>query len=451
MVYRAGVTTKSPFSINIPLLVLTVVIGFLVVATPSLVEKWVNRNGSVPKVGGAVNQIDLSPQSISLSRQILLKGNTLPPESGEALLRVAFTEQQIEVISNNNVQVQYHVSANELRTFGFDTKRGVEFTSQVSAEDFDPGVYNLVVTIGDWQSTSLELTVTYPLYVTWTFDWEGYDVKQEHLDTIVRQSNEHEIPLTHFFNPRIYTNPNLSPARAQELTNWVIARRDVQGDDIGLHLHMQPDMVRAAGVEVQENAARWGSNLKDGYDVLTSEYSYGDMVKMLNWSKSMFKSRGLGTPIMYRAGGWYADEEILQAVHDTGFALDSSARTEYAFGHGHVAGHWNIAADQSPYRLNLNDQNDVNGTSGLWEFPNTGADSWSFTAAQMIERFELQHGQVLTEPHVVTFLSHPEWYNVDAPKMDQVLAHTDQFLHSADRGNVVYATLSAVYTVWENK
>src|SRR5690606_28658143 len=123
----------------------------------------------------------------------------------------------------------------------------------------------------------------------------GYDVKREHLDTIARQSNEHGVPLTHFFNPRIYTNPNLSPTRAQELTNWVIARRDAHGDDIGLHLHMQPDMVRAAGVEVQENATRWGSNLKDGYDVLTSEYTYSDMVKMLNWSKSMFNSRGLGT------------------------------------------------------------------------------------------------------------------------------------------------------------
>jgi len=451
MVYRTGLPTKSAFSLNLPLLAVTIAVGFLIVIAPSFIENWSNRNGSVPQVGGATNQIDLSPQEITISRQVLLKENTLQPESGEAILSVTFADEQLEVINRNDILVQYHVSANGLRTFSFDSKRGTEFTSKLSAEDFEPGVHSLVVTIGDWQSDPVEFTVTYPLYVTWTFDWEGYDVKQEHLDTIARQSHEHGIPLTHFFNPRIYTNPELSPARAQELTNWVIARRDAQGDDIGLHLHMQPDMVRAAGVEVREDAAHWGSNLKDGYDVLTSEYSYNDMVKMLNWSKNMFEIRGLGTPIMYRAGGWYADEEILRAVHDTGFRVDSSARTEYAFGHAHVAGHWNIAADQSPYRLNLNNQNDVNGTSDLWEFPNSGADSWSFSVQQMIERFELQHGQVLTEPRVVTFLSHPEWYHVDAPKMDQVLAHTDQFVHSADRGNVVYATLSAVYTVWENK
>jgi len=451
MVYRTGAKTKSTFSINIPLLVFTVIVGFLVVIAPTLFDKWVNRNGSVPQVGGATNQIDLTPQRITISRQVLLKGYTFQPESGEATLAIDFTEEQIEIISRNAINVTYHVNDDSSTTLSFDVQDNTEYRTNLSAEDFEPGVHTITVSIGEWESVPVEFTVTYPLYVTWTFDWEGYDVKEEHLSTIARQSEEHGIPLTHFFNPRIYTNPELSPARAQELTEWVIDRRGRYGDDIGLHLHMQPDMVRAAGVEVREDAQHWGSNLKDGYDVLTSEYSYEDMVKMLNWSKNMFGMNGLGSPIMYRAGGWYADNEILQAVHDTGFKIDSSARTEYAFGHDKIAGHWHIAADQSPYRINLNNQNDTNGTSRLWEFPNTGADSWSFSAQQMIERFELQHEEVLTEPRVVTFLSHPEWYNVDAPKMDQVLGHTDQFLFDAGHGNVVYAPLSAVYTVWENK
>lgn len=451
MVYRTGAKTKPTFSINFPLLVFTVVVGFLVVTAPTLFDKWVNRNGSVPQVGGATNQIDLTPQTIAISNNVLLKDNAVDSATGLAQLRVVFTAEQMAIISRNGVEVSYQVNRGEAGSFAFDSQNDREFVSEITAEDFQPGVHSLTIVVGVWESVPVEFTVTYPLYVTWTFDWEGYDVKQEHLDTIARQSEVHGIPLTHFFNPRIYTNPELSSERAQELTEWVINRRDHNGDAIGLHLHMQPDIVQAAGVEVREDAQHWGSNLKDGYDVLTSEYSYDDMVKMLNWSKNVFENQGLGTPIMYRAGGWYADGETLRAVHDTGFKVDSSARTEYAFGHDNVAGHWHVAADQNPYRINLDDQNDTNGTSRLWEFPNTGADSWSFSAQQMIERFELQHNEVLTEPRVVTFLSHPEWYHVDAPKMDQVLAHTDQFLFAAGHGNVVYAPLSAVYTVWENK
>lgn len=453
MVNTMKPSIKSSFSLHYPLLILTIITGMGIVVVPSLLTDPLSKSLVIePQVGGVTTAVNVEPIEISLSQNILLKENTLDPTTGVAELRVRFVEDQIDAINEQSIAVEYHIVGSGIQSGQFEEESATIFQGVLSAEELEPGKYSVIVTVGEWQSEPIPLTVSYPLYVTWTFDWEGYDVKNEYLDSIAKLSETHDnFPLTHFFNPRIYTNPELSQERAAYLTNWVLSRANKNNDAIGLHLHMQPDMVQAAGVTVREDAAKWGSSLHDGYDVLTSEYSYDDMVKMLEWSKNMFTMHRLPSPIMYRTGGWFADEEVLRAVHDTGFMIDSSARTAYAFGKNNVSGHWNIQPDQGPYRLNLNDQNDIYGTSRLWEFPNSGADSWAFSTEQIIERFTLQYDEVLYEPRVVTFLSHPEWFHVDAPKMEQVLTHTDGYLHSQNSGNVVYATLDDVYTVWQDR
>jgi hypothetical protein len=81
----------------------------------------------------------------------------------------------------------------------------------------------------------------------------------------------------------------------------------------------------------------------------------------------------------------------------------------------------------------------------LWEFPNNGGDSWAYSADDMISRFKDNYnGGISDSTKVVTYLSHPHWFNIDEPKINKVLDHVDKFGIVEDRGPVVYRTLDQI-------
>ncbi|HLD96613.1 MAG TPA: DUF2334 domain-containing protein [Patescibacteria group bacterium] len=329
------------------------------------------------------------------------------------------------------------------------------FGADVFVGNLKPGRYSMEAQLGspsgDATSSSVEFVVSYPLYVTWTLDWEGYDVPQDNLNDIASISKEYGVPVTHFFNPRLYTNPGISGARARYLTDWVKNRQE-KGDAIGLHFHMFPDMVAATGV-TPRTSPNWGSWKTDGYDILTSAYSYEETIEMLKWAKGVFEEKGLGTPTMFRAGGWFADEETLRALDNTGFELDSSGRTKYTFGENSMSGYWDLSATTHPYQLNSENQNLTDSpTMALWEFPDNGADSWAYSTEQLIARFKANFsGESLVEKQVVTHLSHPEWFSKDRPKIEALFTELKRSSNSADRGPVVYITLEKAYQIWAGR
>lgn len=292
-----------------------------------------------------------------------------------------------------------------------------------------------------------------PLYVTWTIDWEGYDVPAPFLEGLTQTSAKYSLPMTQLFNPRIYTSADILPTRADQLTAWVIDRVQNNQDEIGLHLHMFPDLVALSGVEPKLEPV-WGGNLP-GYDVLTTAYSYADMVNILSSAKTLFTDHGLPTPTSYRAGAWFANLDTLQALQDTGFLVDSSGRTAYHFGTHNIPGPWTLTTTTQPYFPSLLDQNHALPPPNLklLEVPNNGADDFAFTAADMIARFDQNFDQTpLTSPKQVTFLSHPQWYDVRRQqKMDQVFSYIDRFLASKGTGPVVYATLNDVYQAFAHR
>lgn len=314
------------------------------------------------------------------------------------------------------------------------------------------GEYEIVNVIStgcfDITTTPIIVTVSYPMFVMWTHDWEGYDVKQIYLDDIDRISRKHyDIPSVHFFNPRIYITGDLSASRAQYLTDWVIERRDTLGHEIALHLHMHTDMIEHVGLEPHESPA-WGWNTDDGYDVLTLGYDYDVITTLLEWSKNEFYKNGLGVPEVYRAGGWFADEGTLQALEDTGFVIDSSGRTKYHLGNGNILGPWDLPVDTQPYLPNIYNQNlSVSPTMDIWEFPNNGGDSWAFSEEEMKDRFNRNFGSgILSEPATVVYLSHPHWFYEDSSKIDGLFSYIDMHLYSEGRGPVIYATYEDIYT-----
>ena len=371
---------------------------------------------------------------------------------------IAFTVElspEFSAAANSDISLSYSIPSTEKG--GEMLREGTNrFSAEIFVGDLKPGSYTVVARVespsGNFISQEVGFVVSYPLYVTWTLDWEGYDVKEDYLNAIDAIADKHGIPVTHFFNPRIYTSSAISKSRADYLTSWVIERKNSRGDEIGLHMHMFPDMVSAAGV-IPHYEPAWGSTLKDGYDILASNYSYSDTVKMLEWSKKIFSQKGLGTPISFRAGGWFADEATLRAVQDTGFGLDSSGRTKYTFGENGVAGHWDLSATTHPYQLNAKNQNLIGSpTMDLWEFPDNGADSWAYSTEQLIDRFQANYsGKPLSDKQVVTYLSHPEWFWKDKPKIEALFTKLGKSANSADRGPVIYITLEKAYQIWAGR
>lgn len=378
------------------------------------------------------------------------------PQSADTRLELSVTlvDNQARELTDTTQTITYQIVDTQYN--GTFVPAEGRYTASFGPSVLAPGTYEVVAILDSENpitSNTQTFNVSYPIYVTWTLDWEGYNVSDQYLSDLVEISQKHNnLPLTHFFNPRLYTNREISADRQAFLTNWVINRRDQAGDAIGLHLHMFPDMVEAAGVHPHENPIKWGNPRDDGYDILTSDYSYDETLTMLNWSKRVFEQKGLGTPKMFRAGGWFADIDTLRAVQAAGFDLDSSGRTAYSFGKNNVQGYWTLADTTQPYRPNITDQNSAAAPQfDLWEFPNNGGDSWAYTTEQMIERFDRNYSSpVLEQKRLVTYLSHPEWFHVDKPKVDAVFSHTDQFLYTQDRGPVVYITLQDAYTIWSN-
>lgn len=301
------------------------------------------------------------------------------------------------------------------------------------------------------RSNSINLNISAPMYVAWTIDWEGYDIKDSILNDAQDIAKRFNIPLTHFFNPRIFVAKEISQFRRDKLVNWVKSRSSVFGDEIQLHLHMHYDMVQAAGVKLQ-TVPRWGTG-RDGYDVLTTNYSYSDFSKMLDWAKSQFAANGLPQPKGYRAGGWFANLETLKALNDAGFTYDSSGREKYSFGNQNKPGYWELPFTQQPYRPSSTNQNasEPGPQLNLWEIPNNGNDSYWFNADQLKNRFYQNYvpGSILEQSKLVTYISHFDWFETDKTKLNALFPEIQKYRYEDDKGPVIYVTLTHALKDWQ--
>ncbi len=359
------------------------------------------------------------------------------------------------LIGQSAVSVFYSIDGGELIKMN---REGKSWSKSIDLSSFDTGEYRVVGSVdinGRRYKTKISTyTISEPLYVTWTIDWEGYDASQTYLDALSQIADTHNIPMTHLFNPRIYTSDDMESGRADYLTDWVKRRQAIKGEEVGLHLHMFPDFVEEAGVEPKTEPI-WGGGFTPGYDILTTAYSYEQMKTILNYGKKLLEEKGLGTPRSYRAGAWFANGDTLKALDDTGFLVDSSGRTSYTFGTNNVTGFWDLSPSTQPYYPSTSDQNSPvpPPTLNILEIPNNGADSFAFSSEDMIERFNLNYsGGALHSAKQLTFLSHPHWFNNSRQQaMKDVFEYTDKRSYDQDLGPVVYVTLQDVYQAWQQQ
>lgn len=320
-----------------------------------------------------------------------------------------------------------------------------EYTASINPASLQPGKYQLQVTVED-QNETFKTPKTYffvskPLFVTFTVDYEGSDVPDENLAELVEFAEGHPpLPIVHLFNPHIYVAPDISQNRADYLTQWILVRK-LNGDEVGMHLHMRNEMVQAAGVDVRKTP-KWTSTLDNGHDVPCSAYTYDEFTKIVSWAKEQFLTEGLGEPVTFRAGGWFADETTLKVLDHNNFKIDTSGREYTSW--GNLSLHWQLSSTTKPYHPSESNQNAATPLPQLrlWEFPNNGGDSYKYTVEQMIQRFNDNYKrQPLTEKQTVTYLTHPHDFSADREKLDPTFSHIDQYLLRNDNGPVLYVTL----------
>ncbi|HLD03170.1 MAG TPA: hypothetical protein VJC17_00175 [Candidatus Dojkabacteria bacterium] len=325
------------------------------------------------------------------------------------------------------------------------------YETRIRADQLTPGTYSITTEIADthFHSKADTFYVSYPLYVTWTIDYEGFDVKDQYLESLAKISSDYGMPITHLFNPRVFIAGDISKKRAQYLADWVSKRVSENGDEVGLHLHMHLDMVKAAGL-TPKTEPRWGGR-SNGHDVLTSAYEYQEFSKLLQWSIKQFIDHGLPKPLSYRAGGWNIDLENMRALADNGFIIDSSGREYFIWGPNQVKSPWHLASTTRPYQISQSDMNTGAAPNyNLWEFPNNGMDSTNNKADVLIKKFnENYQGKPINSAQTITYLSHPHWLDTyDTPQLRALFSYIDDFKAANDSGPVIFVTLEDASKEW---
>jgi uncharacterized membrane protein len=287
---------------------------------------------------------------------------------------------------------------------------------------------------------------SYPLFVNWSIDWEGFGVNQSDLDVIVNISDTYNIPITHYFNPVIFIPGVMDPGLANYYKNWVMNRAAVAGDEIGLHNHLTPQLLSEVGVDANPEAQIVGIGRDE---TALNGYDKEELTELIDWSVNKFIEVGLGIPKSYRAGAWMVNPELLQVLDEFGFNYDSSGRTGgyLTRSAGSTPIPWNLQATTKPYRPNVNDINSAASPRlTLWEFPNNGADSFWFSLEELIDRFNVNFETTMASPQVVTYLSHPHGFEYyDSAKIRGLLDHVKQYRFDLDKGPVIQTTLEDVY------
>ncbi|MEO6728289.1 MAG: acyltransferase family protein [Candidatus Dojkabacteria bacterium] len=378
------------------------------------------------------------------------------------------------ILPDNVVAGKYYISYQVLNSADqiitskdVPTQDGNKYSISPDIAGLGPAVYKLQAQLISFDKNLEILTtyktpfrITYPLYVTWSFDWDGWGVSDYGLSEINYVANRYSMPITQLFNPRIYVKNQTSfPSdvvtveRAGYLTSWVLTRKQQYGDEIGMHLHMFPDMVSEAGV-----TPRPGTVVGAMYgDAKTSDFTQAELEIVMGWGFEKFAEAGLPKPITYRAGGWFTSPSVLAAAQASGFLIDTSGRTGGRINptlNYSTEVPWSLQPTTAPYLPSVGDMNKWESPRlSLWEFPDNGADSYWFSAEDLISRFQQNMpgtDGVLTHPQVLTYLTHPHWFTIiDEPKVKSLFDYIGNFKYESNSGPVIYTTLEKAYNDWD--
>lgn len=338
------------------------------------------------------------------------------------------------------------------------TASGGTFTGELPIIELPPGEHDILL-VADGASTAFAKVTfrkTAALYVMVSTDWDFSDPGNPSCDFTNRLHEDHHAPITQFVGPYTFTDPLVTPVRAKALAQFVIDNRDKYGDEIGLHIHPYCNFVTHSGLTCITDQSTVYASDDTGYTIKVAAYGRKDFATLLHDAKSIFEANGLGTPTLFRAGGWTADIETMKALEDEGFVGDSSAlnwaRIEEWKGkelYRWTQEHWKPIGDVSqPYYPNNEDV--LSGAApnvGVLEVPDNGVMIDYVSLAEMTGIFDANfNGTALMQPTTLMMGFHPStsFSNGEYMRVDGFLSYADKHLASNADGPVIYTTLGKV-------
>ncbi len=325
------------------------------------------------------------------------------------------------------------------------------WSAQVDLTGLAPGSYKVGViervagadVVIDGNEAGGEVRLSEPEYVVWTLDFEGDASSDAALANTAAIADEHKIPMTIMWNPRVWTTTQVAATRGEAMLAWT-KERVAKGDELSLHLHMWTDFVRAAGV-VPRTAPSWAGR-GDGYDVPITAYPESDQRVLIEYSLRLMSEHGLARPTTFRAGGQFANEATLRTLAALGFVADASAVP--AGSSGRLPYPWTLGADAQPYRPSATDANKA-GDLQLLEAPTIGGNTFGFDVRTIdpIIRADLSYlapaRAIATTRRALTIVSHPG--TIDTTERAAITALFDAFTplrYDLDKGPVRFVTLA---------
>jgi hypothetical protein len=296
-----------------------------------------------------------------------------------------------------------------------------------------------------------------PYYVMVSTDYDFSDPGDiAIMDMDALHANHPEMRITHFWAPYTYTDPAVTDARKDELTTWVLRQRDTYHDEIGLHIHPYCHFVVDAGIACITDQSTVRDIDTSGYTIKVGAYGRENFGILLDHAAALFVQHGIDAPKTFRAGGWTATRDTLDALVDKGFIADTSAlnwaRIE----------EWRGA---ELYRWNMENWNPIDDTSQPWwpnetdilseaapampllEVPDNGVMIDYVSLDEMTGIFDANwQGAALSSPVSLMMGFHPamQFSTFEDSKVDGFLTYADGHLASRDLGPVVYTTLRDV-------
>ncbi|CAN5891955.1 hypothetical protein BH11MYX3_BH11MYX3_12250 [soil metagenome] len=334
------------------------------------------------------------------------------------------------------------------------------FGTLVTVTDLPAGTYDILLA-ANGSTTAFAAKPLYrsaPYYVLVSTDWDYSDpgdTANGYQDLMHR--DHPELRITHFVGPYTFTDPVVSAARQQVLVTWLLKQRDTFKDEIGLHIHPYCNFVTHAGLTCVTDQSTVYATDDTGYTIKLGAYGRTNMGILLDHAASLFEEHGLNRPKTFRAGGWTATLETVQALADKGYVADTSAlnwaRIEEWNGkelYRWTMENWNPINDKSqPYWPGqTNVLQPVAPTMPILEVPDNGVMIDYVTLAEMQGLFDTNwNGQPISAPVTLMMGFHPAtpgFSDALYQKVNNFLKYADLHLATRHLGPVVYTTLSGV-------